>query len=159
MPGKHQMRGLVISLAAVFAVAAIGVLFTRMGLPDWYATLKKPSFAPPNWLFGPVWTALYVMMAVAAWLVWKERGLRATATPMTLFAVQLALNAAWPGVFFGLKSPGAAFAEIALLWGAVLATAVAFARVKPAAGILMAPYALWVSFAAILNLALWRLNV
>ena len=158
MTKMYPIIGLMIWLAVVFAAAGIGSIFTRKGLSQWYAALKKPSFNPPAWLFGPVWTMLYILMAVAAWLVWRDKGLHAAAAPLALFAAQLALNAAWPAIFFGLKLPGAAFVELVILWCAILATAVAFARVSPVAGALMAPYELWVSFAAILNFTIWRLN-
>lgn len=125
---------------------------------EWYATLRKPSWNPPAWVFGPVWTALYTMMAVAAWLVWRRGGWAAQRRPLALFLVQLALNAGWTPLFFGLKSPGLALAEIGLLWLAIVGTLIAFARVSRAAAWLLAPYLAWVSFAAALNFALWRLN-
>jgi translocator protein len=142
-------------LLLCFAAASFGGLF----LPgEWYASLKKPSWNPPGWLFGPVWTALYTMMAVAAWLVWQRGGFATQRGPLTLFLVQLALNAAWTPLFFGLHRPGAAFAEIVLLWLAIVATIIAFRRASRPATLLLVPYLAWVSFAAALNLALWRLN-
>jgi tryptophan-rich sensory protein len=111
-------------------------------------------------VFAAVWPVLYAMMAVAAWLVWRCQGGPLMPTgPLALFAVQLALNLFWSAVFFALEMPGAAFAEICVLWLAVVATAVAFARVRAAAGWLMVPYACWTTFAAVLNLAIWRMNV
>lgn len=142
-------------LLVCFAAAAMGGLF----LPgDWYATLKKPSWNPPGWIFGPVWTTLYAMMAVAAWLVWKRGGFAAQRRPLTIFLVQLALNALWTPLFFGLHWTGAAFAEILLLWLMIAATVAAFHSINRTAAWLLAPYLLWVSFAAGLNFTLWRLN-
>ena len=138
-----------------FGAAAMGGLF----MPgEWYATLKKPSWNPPGWIFGPVWTALYMMMAVAAWLVWKRGGFAAQRRPLMLFLVQLALNAAWTPLFFGLHWTGVAFAEIVLLCLAIAATIAAFRPVGRVAAWLLAPYLAWVSFAAVLNCVLWRLN-
>jgi len=138
-----------------FAAAAFGSLFMS---GEWYASLKKPAWNPPGWVFGPVWTALYTMMAVAAWLVWKRGGFAAQRRTLAWFLVQLALNAAWTPLFFGLRQPGWAFAEIVLLWLAIVATVVAFRPVSRAAAWLLAPYLAWVSFAAVLNFTLWRLN-
>jgi tryptophan-rich sensory protein len=153
--GESLLR-LVISIAACLGVAALGALFTMPALRPWYAGLSKPRWTPPNWLFGPVWTILYIAMAVAAWLVWQRTGLMER--PMKLFLLQLALNAAWSGVFFGLHSPGAAFAEIVALWFAILATSIEFWKTAPAAGWLLLPYLIWVSYAAALNFSIWRLN-
>ncbi|CAN5868690.1 tryptophan-rich sensory protein [soil metagenome] len=145
--------GLFVALAACYGAAAIGAQFTP---GDWYADLAKPSWNPPSWLFAPVWTALYGMMAVAAWLVWRSSA--AVRTALALFAFQLMLNAAWSWLFFGLKRPDLAFADIVLVWFAILATTAAFFRIRTAAGILMLPYLFWVSFATALNYAIWRLN-
>ena len=145
-------------LFACFGAAAIGALANVRSLAEWYPSLNKPSWNPPSWLFGPVWTALYAMMAVAGWLVWKRHGLAGAKAATLLFAVQLALNAAWSWLFFGLRMPGAAFAEIVLLWGAILGTTVLFWKASVPAAVLFIPYLLWVSFAAALNFALWRLN-
>jgi translocator protein len=142
-------------LVASFSAATLGAFFSP---GEWYAALAKPSWNPPAWLFGPVWSALYAMMAVAAWLVWKRGGFLAQRTPLALFLVQLALNAAWSPLFFGLQWPGVAFAEILLLWLAILATLVSFLRVNQVASWLLAPYLAWVSFAAVLNFTLWRMN-
>jgi len=113
---------------------------------------------PPNWLFGPVWTILYVCMAVAAWLVWRKGGFDENRLPLGLFAVQLALNAVWSWLFFGFHLPGAAFAEILFLLAAIAMTTVTFWPRSLAAGLLMLPYLAWVSFAGVLNWAIWRLN-
>lgn len=142
-------------LLACFAAAAMGGLF----MPgEWYASLQKPAWNPPGWIFGPVWTALYTMMAVAAWLVWKRGGFVAQRRPLALFLTQLSLNALWTPLFFGLHWPGLAFAEILLLWLAIAATIAAFRPVSRPAMLLLVPYLAWVSFAAVLNFKLWRLN-
>lgn len=125
---------------------------------EWYAGLAKPAWNPPNWLFGPVWTVLYILMAVAAWLVWRRQGLAGAALPLLVFVVQLVLNAMWSWLFFGLQRPGVALAEILVLWVAILVTILLFFRVRSVAGILLIPYLLWVSFAAVLNFTIWRLN-
>lgn len=150
-----QRWGLVLFIAVCYAAAAIGFTFTTPAVRDWYATLSKPAWTPADWVFAPVWMALYTIMAVAAWLVWRKRGVIAAAGPLALFAVQLVLNVGWSALFFGLRLPDAAFAEIILLWLAVLATAIAFWRVTLWAGLLMLPYLLWVTFAAVLNFAIW----
>ncbi len=138
-----------------FAAASFGALL----LPgEWYASLKKPTWNPPAWIFGPVWTVLYATMAIAAWLVWRRGGWAAQRRPLFLFLAQLALNALWTPLFFGLHRPGLAFAEIVLLWLMIVATLAAFRSANRAAMWLLAPYLAWVSFAAVLNLTLWRLN-
>jgi tryptophan-rich sensory protein len=125
---------------------------------EWYADLNKPAWNPPGWIFGPVWTALYAMMAVAAWLVWQQGGFVVQRRPLGMFLAQLALNALWTPLFFGLRHPGLAFAEIILLWLAILATLLAFRPVSRTAAWLLVPYLAWVSFAAVLNGTIWRLN-
>jgi tryptophan-rich sensory protein len=120
--------------------------------------LSKPAWNPPAWLFGPVWTVLYLMMAIAAWLVWRKMGFSGAAGAMGIFAVQLALNAAWSPLFFGLRNPAAGLVDIAALWIAVGVTLIAFWRVLPLAAVLLLPYWLWVSFATALNFAIWRRN-
>ena len=142
-------------LALTFCAVATGA-FVSTG--DWYAELVKPSWNPPSWLFGPVWTVLYIMMAVAAWLVWQRGGWKGQRGPLTLYLVQCALNALWTPVFFGLQRPGLAFAEIMILVVMLLATLIAFWRIRPAAGLLLVPYCLWTAFAAVLNFTIWRLN-
>ena len=151
-----QIVALVVSLIVCFAAAGLGSLATTPNIATWYATLAKPSWNPPNWIFGPVWTFLYISMAVAAWLVWRQGGLWQWA--LALFAVQLALNAAWSWLFFGFHMPGAAFIEIVALLAAIAATTIAFWPKSMAAGILMLPYLAWVAFASVLNFTIWRLN-
>ena len=152
---RRLALGLVGWLVACFLAASLGAVF----MPgEWYAALKKPAWNPPAWIFGPVWTALYATMAVAAWLVWKRGGVHAHRRPLALFLTQLVLNAAWTPLFFGLHWPGFAFAEMVALWLAIAATLAAFWPLSRAAAWLLAPYLAWVSFAAALNFALWRLN-
>ncbi len=140
-----------------FLAAGLGSLFTASSVNSWYPTLAKPSWTPPAWVFGPVWTALYAMMAIAGWLVWRESG-DARRRALWWFAVQLALNVAWSAAFFGLRLPGLALVDILALWLAIALTLVESWRVSRTAGFLLAPYLTWVSFAAALNLSIWRLN-
>lgn len=151
----HKILSLVGWISLTFCAALTGVFVSTAG---WYAGLVKPSWNPPDWLFGPVWTTLYTMMAVAAWLVWREGGWKTQTLPLGLFLAQLALNALWTPLFFALHRPGLAFAEIVVLDLAVLATLVTFWPARRLAGVLLLPYALWVAFAAALNFAIWRLN-
>ncbi len=125
---------------------------------EWYASLAKPSWNPPSSVFGPVWTILYLLMGVAAWMVWREAGFSGARRALTLFIVQLVLNALWSYLFFGLQQPMVAFIEIIVLWCAILATILAFWPVSRTAGALLIPYLCWVSFASALNYQLWRLN-
>lgn len=137
----------------------IGSLFTFSAIPAWYATLAKPVLNPPSWVFGPVWTLLYALMGIAAFLVWnKGWGRRDVRVALTVFAIQLALNTLWPLIFFGLRSPAWAFVGIVALWFAILATIITFAKVSKPAAWLLVPYILWVSFAGYLNFSIWMLN-
>ncbi|HEX8456470.1 MAG TPA: TspO/MBR family protein [Pyrinomonadaceae bacterium] len=153
-----QWIGLVCAVAACFAAAGLGSVYTTPSIPTWYASLQKPAWTPPAWVFGPVWTLLYLLMAVAVWLVWRERGFTGARPALTLFAVQLTLNALWSVVFFGWKRPGLALVEIYFLWAAIFATMLSFWRISHAAAWLIWPYLLWVTFAGFLNLSIWRLN-
>ena len=125
---------------------------------EWYAGLIKPTWNPPNWIFGPVWTVLYIMMAVAAWLVWRAKGWKGAGFALQLFIAQLIANALWSYCFFGLQKPFIALLDILVMWLLILATIIAFSRIKPLAAGLLVPYFLWVSFAAFLNFTIWRLN-
>lgn len=137
----------------------VGSLFTTPAIPTWYATLKKPALTPPNAVFGPVWTTLYVLMGVAAFLVWRRGwGEPAVRRAAAAFVIQVILNAAWSAIFFGAHAPGWAFAEIIALWVTILITIFLFRKVSVAAAWLMVPYILWVSFASFLNLQVWLLN-
>lgn len=142
------------------AVGGLGALFTRAAIPAWYATLNQPWFNPPAWLFGPVWITLYIMMAVAVWLVWRQRVQYPAAARAALlaFAIQLLLNTLWPLVFFGLHAIGAALIVIVVLLAAIAETIVKFRAVSPPAAWLLAPYFAWVAFATVLNGEYWKLN-
>jgi len=149
---------LVCWLLLCFAVAGVSGSWTASEVTGWYRTLQRPSFAPPNWIFGPVWTLLYAMMAVAAWRVWITPPSGARTAGIALFLVQLALNFCWTLIFFRWHMIGAALAEIAALWVAIAATALVFSRVSPLAAWLLVPYLAWVSFATALNAGFWRGN-
>jgi tryptophan-rich sensory protein len=151
---------LVVACGVSLAAGVIGSLaVTGQGFSSWYAAIQKPGFTPPGWVFGPVWTILYLLMGVAAFLVW-QRGLgsRPVRTALVWFLVQLALNAAWTPVFFGLHRIGLALLVIVLLWVAIIVTMYYFFRVSRPAGLLLVPYLLWVSFATVLNASIWHLN-
>jgi tryptophan-rich sensory protein len=152
-----QIVGLIISLLVSFAAAAIGGLATRRA-PEFYAALSRPAWAPPASVFGPVWTVLFVLMGIAAWLVWKEKGLSGARIPLGLFAIQLALNALWSWLFFAWQRGLFAEIEIVLLLALIAATLIAFWRVRPIAGILFLPYLAWVTYATALTFALVRRN-
>lgn len=158
MTERKRWIGLVVFIVVCLGAGGLGAIATTPEIEGWYATLDKPRWNPPDFVFGPVWTTLYVMMAFAAWTVWKPEGFKAATVPLTLFAVQLALNIAWSWIFFGMHQPGWAFAEIVILWLAILATAMAFSRTSKIACWLMLPYLAWVSFASVLNFTIWRLN-
>jgi tryptophan-rich sensory protein len=147
---KSDAIALVLFLVLCQAVGAGAGFATSAAVRDWYPALAKPFFNPPPWVFAPAWTLLYVLMAVAAWRVWR--------TGPLLFGLQLALNLLWSVLFFGLRSPGLALAEVVLLWLAIAATALSFRPHDKTAAVLMLPYLAWVSFAAVLNAAIWYLN-
>jgi len=160
--GPRSWLGLLAWVALTAAAGALGAI-ASLDAPSFYGALAKPAWAPPAWLFGPVWSALYLMMAVAAWLVWRESD--ATLTDggnrrrgLALFIVQLVLNALWTWLFFAWRQGAAAFVEIVLLWLAIAATIRQFGRVRPLAGWLLVPYLGWVSFATALTWALWQGN-
>ena len=155
---KRDTVGFGIFLALCLAVSAVGGAVTATSVGSWYPSLAKPPFNPPNWIFAPVWTALYFMMALAGWRVWRREGLRRARWALSLYALQLALNLAWSILFFGLRLIGVALLEIVVLLLAILATTVVFWQRDRAAGLLFIPYAGWVGFAAVLNAALWQLN-
>ncbi|HET9641370.1 MAG TPA: TspO/MBR family protein [Candidatus Paceibacterota bacterium] len=151
---------LIAAVALSELAGVIGALFTTPAIGTWYATLARPDFSPPSFVFAPVWTTLYALMGIAAFLVWQKRDAAPLArrNAVILFFIQLVLNTLWSILFFGLHNPGLAFAEIALLWLAIAATINAFARVSRTAAWLLAPYLLWVTFASYLNYAIWTLN-
>ncbi|AVP57216.1 TspO/MBR family protein [Pulveribacter suum] len=144
-------------LVCCFTAAGIGAIASAQA-PAFYSQLAKPGWAPPAWLFGPVWTLLYLLMAVAAWLVWRAYGTPTRRPALTAFVLQLALNALWSWVFFAWHQGGWALANIALLWLLIVVTIVLFWRARPLAAALLLPYLLWVSFASALTLAVWRMN-
>ena len=153
----HPFLGLAGWLALCFVAAAIGGLASA-NAGEFYTQLNRPSWAPPPWLFAPVWTLLYAMMAVSAWLIWTERGWVKGGLPLRLFVAQLAANALWTWLFFEWRLGAAAFVEIVVLWLMIAGTAVVFWRINKLAGALLLPYLLWVSFAAALNYVLWQVN-
>jgi benzodiazapine receptor len=151
---------LIIALAVCQLAGVVGSFFTTPAIGGWYTALEKPGFTPPSWVFAPVWISLFVLMAVAAFLVWDKgfsaKGVKAA---LAFFGVQLLLNTLWSVLFFGYRSPFLAFIEIVALWLAIAVTALTFFRVSKPASFLLVPYLLWVSFAAALNFAIFRLNV
>ena len=161
--GKGRTRaadllGLGAFVVLCLAISAIGAWITAQGVGTWYQTLHKPVFNPPDWVFAPVWTLLYLMIALAGWRVWRRVGLSGARAGMVAYSAQLALNLAWSFLFFGGRMIGIAFAEIVLLLVAIGVNAALFWRTDRLAGWLLVPYATWVAFACVLNFALWRLN-
>lgn len=156
---KHTAGRAAVAVLPVVTVLILGQLATYPNLTPWYASLAKPSFNPPNWIFGPVWTALYALMALAFYRVLRLLPATPGRSPaIVLFLVQTALNAAWSWAFFAARSPAAGLIVIAALWMSIAATLVAFWRLDRISGACFAPYLAWVSFAAVLNFAIWRLN-
>jgi benzodiazapine receptor len=153
---RRSVLGLAGWLLVTFAAASAGAL-SRPG--DWYAQLLKPAWTPPDAVFAPVWIALYVLMALSAWLVWRASGWRDASLALGLFLVQLAFNSAWSWLFFGLHQPGWALGDVVLLWFLIIALVAAFRRHSRTAALLLVPYAAWTFFAAVLNLSVWSLNV
>ena len=150
---------LILAVLICQGMGLIGSLFTTPAIPSWYAGLIKPSFNPPNWIFAPAWILLYTLMGIAAFLIWNRRnGKKKIKTALVLFSVQLVLNSLWSIIFFGLHLPQYAFLEILVLWVFILLTLLSFYKISKPAGLLLLPYILWVSFAAILNLAIMILN-
>lgn len=152
-----QAVALLVALGITFAAAAVGAA-ASVNAGSFYSQLVRPDWAPPGWLFGPVWTVLYALMAVAAWLVWRAVGFARARIPLLLFAIQLAANALWSWLFFAWRLGAMAFAEVVVLWVLVAATLVAFWRIRRVAALLLAPYLAWVGFAAVLTFAVWRRN-
>jgi tryptophan-rich sensory protein len=155
-PKRTAQRPMLAFILVTLVVGAGATVFTEPSIPTWYAGLNHPAITPPNWLFAPVWTTLYVVMAVAAWRVWRVTGLRSI--EIAAYAVQLALNFAWSWIFFSLHRIGAAFAEIVILDAAILITALLFFRRDRLAGLLFLPYLGWSLFASLLTYEFWRLN-
>jgi tryptophan-rich sensory protein len=153
-----QLVGLMACLVVCLAAAAVGGMLTASSVPGWYQTLRKPAWTPADWVFGPVWLALYLMMGVASWLVWRRSDSSSTRGALILFGIQLGLNVAWSGCFFALRNPGLALADLSVLLVAIAATTATFRRISPLAAALMVPYLAWSTFAAVLNVAIWWLN-
>jgi translocator protein len=151
-----RLGALFFFLVATLAVGFLAGQVTTPNIPSWYNHLDKPSFNPPNWIFAPVWTLLYVMMAVAAWRVWRVKGIRSPA--LGLWVLQLGLNFAWSFIFFGAHAPGLALAELVILWVTLFATLISFGRIEKPAGWILIPYLAWVTFAGVLNFWVWQLN-
>ncbi|MFA5098800.1 MAG: TspO/MBR family protein [Candidatus Paceibacterota bacterium] len=148
-----------VSILLPLLAGFIGSFFTASTVSSWYQELIKPSFNPPGWIFGPVWTLLYIFMGLALYLVWQsEIENKKKKIAISVFAAQLALNVLWSVLFFGLKNPFWAFAEIVLLWVLILANLILFWKIKKSAGWLLLPYLFWVSFASVLNFSIWQLN-
>ena len=154
-----EVLKLVASVVVCQLAGIIGSVFTASSVSTWYAALRKPSFTPPGWLFGPVWISLYALMGVAAYLVWRN-GLnqREVRIALSLFVAQLILNALWSATFFGFRSPLAGLVDISALWVLIVLTIFYFLRVSATAGLLLVPYIVWVSFAAVLNYYIWAMN-
>jgi benzodiazapine receptor len=157
---KHSVPKLVGSVLLCEAAGGIGSIFSNEGIRNWYPKLEKPSFTPPSWVFGPVWTLLYAMMGVSLYVAERERAEESSVVPTSraLFGIQLGLNVLWSYAFFKRRSPGWALVEIGFLWLAILATTLAFWKVSRTAALLLLPYLLWTSFAVLLNYSIWHLN-
>lgn len=155
---KSNFLKLVLSIAVCLGAGALGSIFTMSAIDTWYAELVKPAGNPPAWVFGPVWTTLYVLMGIALYLVWQKGASATRNSALKLFAFQLILNAVWSPVFFGLQKVGLALVVIMLMWLAILLTIIAFKKVSKTAAWLLVPYILWVSYATYLNWSLWILN-
>lgn len=150
---------LIVAIAIPLIIGLSGGAFTASAIPTWYAQLQKPSWQPPNWLFGPVWTTLYLLMGIALYLVWKSNAVQSyRQTAFILFAIQLTLNFFWSIIFFNQHQIGWAMAEILVLWISILLTIFSFGKINQTAAWLLVPYISWVSFAAILNYTIWKLN-
>jgi tryptophan-rich sensory protein len=156
-PVRTQVIGLVVCLLVTFAAAAIGgAASVRSG--TFYRELTRPDWAPPAWVFGPVWSVLYALMGISAWLVWRDRGLRGARLELAVFLIQLAVNALWTWLFFAWRQGALAFGEILLLDALIVATVILFWRVRPLAGALLLPYLAWVCFASVLTYSVWQRN-
>ena len=155
---RTQSLKLIVSILLPLGLGAIAGMFTSQAVSGWYASLNKPSFSPPNWIFGPVWTTLYILMGVSSFLIWKQNASKGRNLAMLVYFIQLLLNFGWSFIFFYYKMIGAALIEILLLWSSILVMIVLFYKIKPAAAYINLPYLLWVSFAAVLNASYYFLN-
>ena len=158
---KIDFKKLTISIVGTQLAGVLGSVFNFVSIPTWYTTLNKPSFNPPNWVFGPVWTILFLMMGIAVYLVWTKKTMfhqKKKKEALQIYLLQLLLNVLWSALFFGILSPGLAFAEIIILWVSIAITMIKFHKFSNLASYLLIPYLAWVSFAAILNMAIVVLN-
>lgn len=156
---SKNLPKLVASLLICQLAGIVGSIFTLPAVTSWYPTLAKPSFSPPNYIFGPIWLALYTLMGISLYLVWQKKAQKKTRGALILFGIQLLLNALWSIIFFGLKNIALAFAEIIILWFFILIIIYKFWKIEPKAAVLLIPYFLWVSFASILSYSIWLLNL
>jgi len=155
---KKYLLPLLISILIALLAGFIGSLFTTSSISTWYTFINKPLFSPPNWIFAPVWSFLYVLMGISAFLIWQKRDNLKIKLAMIFYGIQLVLNTLWSIIFFGMHNPGLALLEILILWVFISITLIEFYRINKTAGLLFIPYLLWVSFASILNYAIWILN-
>ncbi len=155
---KSKLFKLIVSIALPLSLGAVAGIFTSQSVPEWYATLIRPSFNPPNWIFGPVWTSLYILMGISLFMIWKEKATRGRERAILSFMLQLILNFGWSFIFFYFHLIGFALVEIILLWISIVMTMILFHKIKPIAAYINIPYLLWVSFATILNASYYLLN-
>jgi benzodiazapine receptor len=155
---SRDLVGLFAFIILCLTVSGVGGAITATSVDNWYQALEKPPFNPPDWVFAPVWTALYIVMGIAAWRVWRLRSFEVTGKALAVFAVQLTLNLAWSFLFFGLQRIDLALVEIVILLFAIIVTSTMFWRVDRLAGLLFVPYGAWVTYATIINASIWLLN-
>jgi len=155
---KNQIIKFVVSIGLPLGVGAIAGMFTAQAVPEWYSTLNRPSFNPPNWVFGPVWTTLYILMGISLFLIWKQVQSKERNRAIVLFFVQLLFNFVWSFFFFYFKMIGFALVDIILLWTSIVMMIILFYKIKPLAAYINIPYLLWVSFATVLNASYFFLN-
>jgi len=155
---KESVIKLVIAVLVCQLAGLAGAIYTSGALTTWYASLQKPSFTPANWIFAPVWISLFLLIGISLWLVWQKEKKKNINAAFVFFSIQLVLNAMWSAFFFGMRNPLYALIDIALLWLAILATILSFRKISKPAAYLLVPYILWVTFAAVLNFCIWRLN-
>ncbi|HQW55150.1 MAG TPA: tryptophan-rich sensory protein [Saprospiraceae bacterium] len=155
---KRQILKLVVSILLPLGLGAIAGIFTAKAIPEWYATLNQPSFNPPNWIFGPVWTSLYILLGISFFLIWKQPATKERNRAISIFLIQLVLNFAWSFLFFYFHQIGLALIDIIVLWILIITMLILFYRIKPLAAYINIPYLLWVTFASILNASYFVLN-
>lgn len=155
---KSNIIKLILSLILPLSIGAFAGMFTSEAIPGWYATLNRPSFNPPNWIFGPVWTTLYILMGISFYMIWKQEKSKERDLALLFFFIQLALNFAWSFIFFYFNKIGFAFAEIVLLWLSIVLMMIRFYKIKPITAYINIPYLLWVSFASMLNLSYYLIK-